>query len=128
MAWEVRVVVACIVDGSRLHELKAAYGPVLVRSVAHIREYLACIATNNGMLFSESARKGARFIELCTQRRLPLVFLRDITGFMVGKEYEHRGIARDGAKIVIAVANAAVPKFTVIIGRSCGGNYAMCGP
>jgi propionyl-CoA carboxylase len=127
-AYDVKEVIARIVDGSRFHEFKAGYGPTLVCGFAHIHGYPVGIVANNGILFSESALKGAHFIELCTQRRLPLVFLQNITGFMVGKDYEHRGIAKDGAKMVMAVANAAVPKFTVIIGSSYGaGNYAMCG-
>jgi acetyl-CoA carboxylase carboxyltransferase component len=126
--YDVREVIARIVDCSRFHEFKALYGETLVCGFAHIMGYPAAIIANNGILFSESALKGAHFIELCCQRRVPLVFLQNITGFMVGREYENRGIAKDGAKMVMAVANAAVPKFTVIIGGSFGaGNYAMCG-
>jgi 3-methylcrotonyl-CoA carboxylase beta subunit len=127
-AFDVREVIARIVDGSRFQEFKSLYGPTLVTGFGHIMGYPVGIVANNGILFSESALKGTHFIELCTQRRLPLVFLQNITGFMVGREYENRGIAKDGAKMVMAVANAQVPKFTVIIGGSFGaGNYAMCG-
>jgi acetyl-CoA carboxylase carboxyltransferase component len=127
-AFDVREVIARLVDGSRFQEFKALYGPTLVTGFACIMGYPVGILANNGILFSESALKGTHFIELCTQRRIPLVFLQNITGFMVGKEYENRGIAKDGAKMVMAVANARVPKFTVIIGGSFGaGNYAMCG-
>jgi acetyl-CoA carboxylase carboxyltransferase component len=127
-AFDVHEVVARIVDGSRFQEFKALYGPTLVTGFAHIMGYPVGILANNGILFSESALKGTHFIELCVQRRIPLVFLQNITGFMVGREYENRGIAKDGAKMVMAVANAQVPKFTVIIGGSFGaGNYAMCG-
>ena len=126
--YDVREVIARIVDGSRFHEFKPLYGSTLVCGFARIMGYPAGIIANNGILFSESALKGAHFIELCAQRRVPLVFLQNITGFMVGKEYENRGIAKDGAKMVTAVATAQVPKFTVIIGGSFGaGNYAMCG-
>src|SRR5579875_219231 len=126
--FDVREVIARIVDGSRFHEFKARYATTLVCGFARIMGYPAGIVANNGILFSESAQKGAHFIELCAKRKIPLVFLQNITGFMVGKEYENKGIARDGAKMVMAVANAAVPKFTVIIGGSFGaGNYAMCG-
>jgi|DewCreStandDraft_5_1066085.scaffolds.fasta_scaffold00330_56 acetyl-CoA carboxylase carboxyltransferase component len=127
-SFDVREVIARIVDGSRLHEFKPLYGTTLVCGFARIMGYPVGIVANNGILFSESALKGAHFIELCCQRRIPLVFLQNITGFMVGKKYENQGIAKDGAKMVMAVANAAVPKFTVIIGGSFGaGNYAMCG-
>ena len=127
-AYDVREVIARLVDGSRFHEFKALYGTTLVCGFAHLMGYPVGILANNGILFSESALKGAHFIELCAKRRIPLVFLQNITGFMVGKEYEGRGIAKDGAKLVMAVANAAVPKFTVIIGGSFGaGNYGMCG-
>jgi acetyl-CoA carboxylase carboxyltransferase component len=127
-AYDVREVIARLVDGSRFHEFKALYGTTLVCGFAHLLGYPVGILANNGILFSESALKGAHFIELCTKRRIPLVFLQNITGFMVGREYENRGIAKDGAKLVMAVANAAVPKFTVIIGGSFGaGNYGMCG-
>ncbi len=126
--YDVRELIAHIVDGSRFHEFKPLYGSTLVCGFARIMGYPAGIIANNGILFSESALKGSHFIELCAQRRLPLVFLQNITGFMVGREYENRGIAKDGAKMVMAVANAQVPKFTVIIGGSFGaGNYAMCG-
>jgi 3-methylcrotonyl-CoA carboxylase beta subunit/propionyl-CoA carboxylase len=126
--YDVREVIARIVDGSRLHEFKALYGTTLVCGFARIMGYPVGIVANNGILFSESALKGAHFIELCAQRRIPLVFLQNITGFMVGREYETRGIAKDGAKMVTAVATAQVPKFTVITGGSFGaGNYAMCG-
>ena len=126
--YDVREVIARLVDGSRFHEFKARYGPTLVCGFAHIRGYPVGIVANNGILFSESALKGAHFIELCGQRKVPLVFLQNITGFMVGKEYENRGIAKDGAKMVTAVATVQVPKFTVVIGGSFGaGNYAMCG-
>ncbi|RMG84925.1 MAG: methylcrotonoyl-CoA carboxylase [Chloroflexi bacterium] len=126
--YDVREVIARIVDGSRLREFKANYGTTLVCGFAHIEGYPVGIIANNGVLFSESALKGTHFIELCTARNIPLVFLQNITGFMVGREYEAGGIAKDGAKMVHAVANAAVPKFTVIIGGSFGaGNYGMCG-
>src|SRR5437868_2727975 len=127
-SYDVREVIARIVDGSQFHEFKALYGTTLVCGFAHIMGYPAGIIANNGILFSESSLKGAHFVELCCQRRIPLVFLQNITGFMVGREYENRGLARDGAKMVMAVANAQVPKFTVIIGSSFGaGNYGMCG-
>jgi acetyl-CoA carboxylase carboxyltransferase component len=123
-----REIVARIVDGSRFAEFKALYGDTLVCGFARIEGYPVGIVANNGVLFAESAQKGAHFVELCCKRRVPLVFLQNITGFMVGKEYEEGGIARDGAKMVMAVANAQVPKFTVVIGGSFGaGNYAMCG-
>ena len=126
--YDVREVIARMVDGSRLHEFKALYGTTLVCGFAHIWGYPVGILANNGVLFSESALKAAHFIELCSQRGVPLVFLQNITGFMVGKEYEAGGIAKDGAKMVAAVSNASVPKFTVIIGGSYGaGNYGMCG-
>jgi acetyl-CoA carboxylase carboxyltransferase component len=127
-AYDVREVIARLVDGSTMREFKANYGTTLVTGFARIEGYPAGIVANNGVLFGESALKGAHFVELCTARDIPLVFLQNITGFMVGKEYEAGGIARDGAKLVHAVANAAVPKFTVIIGGSFGaGNYGMCG-
>jgi len=127
-AFDVREVIARIVDGSRFDEFKVLYGATLVTGFAHIMGFPVGLIANNGILFSESALKGTHFIELCCQRRIPLVFLQNITGFMVGREYETRGIAKDGAKMVMAVANAQVPKFTVIIGGSFGaGNYAMCG-
>jgi acetyl-CoA carboxylase carboxyltransferase component len=127
-AYDVREVVARIVDGSRFSEWKALYGTTLVTGFARIMGYPVGILANNGVLFSESALKATHFISMCCQRRVPLVFLQNITGFIVGKEYEQRGIAKDGAKMVHAVANAEVPKFTVIIGGSFGaGNYGMCG-
>jgi len=123
-----REIIARIVDGSRFHEFKALYGTTLVTGFARIHGYPVGILANSGVLFSESSLKGAHFIELCTLRKIPLVFLQNITGFIVGKQYEHGGIARDGAKLVHAVANADVPKFTVIFGGSYGaGNYGMCG-
>ena len=126
--YDVRDVIRRIVDGSRLHEFKALYGDTLVCGFAHIWGYPVGIVANNGILFSESALKGAHFIELCNQRGVPLVFLQNISGFMVGREYENRGIAKDGAKLVTAVACSVVPKFTVVIGGSFGaGNYGMCG-
>jgi acetyl-CoA carboxylase carboxyltransferase component len=121
-------VIARIVDGSRLHEFKSLYGTTLVCGFAHIEGHPVGILANRGVLFAESSQKGAHFIELACKRRIPLVFLQNITGFMVGKEYEEGGIARDGAKLVMAVACANVPKFTVVTGGSFGaGNYAMCG-
>jgi 3-methylcrotonyl-CoA carboxylase beta subunit len=124
----VREVVRRIVDGSHLHEFKADYGETLVCGFARLSGYRAGIVANNGVLFSESALKGAHFVELCNQRRIPLVFLQNISGFMVGREYENRGIAKDGAKLVTAVACSTVAKLTVIIGGSFGaGNYGMCG-
>jgi 3-methylcrotonyl-CoA carboxylase beta subunit len=126
--YDVREVIARIVDGSELDEFKPLYGTTLVTGFAHIFGYPVGIVANNGILFSESALKGAHFIELCAQRGIPLIFLQNITGFMVGEKYEAGGIARDGAKMVTAVACAKVPKFTVIIGGSFGaGNYGMCG-
>jgi 3-methylcrotonyl-CoA carboxylase beta subunit len=126
--FDVREVIARLVDGSEFDEFKALYGTTLVCGFAHIFGYPVGIIANNGILFSESALKGAHFIELCCQRGIPLVFLQNITGFMVGKKYEAGGIAKDGAKLVTAVACAKVPKFTVIIGGSFGaGNYGMCG-
>src|SRR6187401_3070390 len=123
-----RELIARIVDGSRFHEFKALYGETLVCGFARIEGYPVGILANNGVLFSESAAKGAHFVELAFKRRVPLVFLQNITGFMVGKEYEAGGIARDGAKLVMAVACAEVPKFTVIVGGSFGaGNYGTCG-
>jgi acetyl-CoA carboxylase carboxyltransferase component len=128
VAYDVREVIARLVDGSRLREFKPRYGETLVCGFARLYGYPVGVIANNGVLFSESALKGAHFIELCTSRQIPLLFLQNITGFMVGKEYEHRGIAKDGAKLVHAVANAQVPKLTVIIGGSFGaGNYGMCG-
>ncbi|MCP5286013.1 MAG: methylcrotonoyl-CoA carboxylase [Burkholderiaceae bacterium] len=126
--YDVREVIARIVDGSDFDEFKARYGSTLVCGFAHIEGMPVGIVANNGVLFSESAMKGAHFIELCCQRRVPLVFLQNITGFMVGRKYEAEGIAKHGAKMVTAVATATVPKFTVIIGGSFGaGNYGMCG-
>ncbi|MBI5718906.1 MAG: methylcrotonoyl-CoA carboxylase [Burkholderiales bacterium] len=126
--YDVREVIARIVDGSEFDEFKARYGSTLVTGFAHIEGLPVGIVANNGVLFSESAMKGAHFIELCCQRRVPLVFLQNITGFMVGRKYESEGIAKHGAKMVTAVATATVPKFTVIVGGSFGaGNYGMCG-
>ena len=126
--FDIREVIARIVDGSDFQEFKARYGKTLVTGFAHIHGYPVGIVANNGILFSESALKGAHFIELCNQRDIPLVFLQNITGFMVGKKYENAGIAKDGAKMVTAVACSHVPKFTVVVGGSFGaGNYAMCG-
>ncbi len=126
--YDVREVIRRVVDGSRMHEFKPLYGDTLVCGFARIWGYPVGIIANNGILFSESALKGAHFIELCNQRGVPLVFLQNITGFMVGREYENRGIAKDGAKLVTAVACSVVPKFTVVIGGSFGaGNYGMCG-
>jgi 3-methylcrotonyl-CoA carboxylase beta subunit len=126
--FDVREIIARIVDGSRLHEFKANYGKTIVTGFAHIWGYPVGIIANNGVLFSESAVKAAHFIEICEQREIPLIFLQNITGFMVGKKYENEGIAKHGAKMVMAVSNAHVPKFTVIIGSSNGaGNYGMCG-
>ncbi|MFQ6124527.1 MAG: carboxyl transferase domain-containing protein [Candidatus Heimdallarchaeota archaeon] len=126
--FEVREIIARLVDGSRFHEFKALYGTTLVCGFARIMGYPVGILANNGVFFSESSLKGAHFIEMCCQRRIPLVFLQNITGFIIGKKYEAGGIAKDGAKMVHAVANATVPKFTVIIGGSHGaGNYGMCG-
>jgi acetyl-CoA carboxylase carboxyltransferase component len=126
--YDVREVLARLVDGSRFHEFKALYGETLVCGFGHIEGFPVGILANNGVLFSESALKGAHFIQLACKRRIPLVFLQNITGFMVGKDYEARGIAKDGAKLVTAVACAQVPKFTVIVGGSFGaGNYGMCG-
>jgi acetyl-CoA carboxylase carboxyltransferase component len=123
-----REIIARIVDGSRFHEFKARYGTTLITGFAHMMGYPVGIVANNGVLFSESAQKGAHFVSLCAVRKIPLVFLQNITGFIVGKQYEHGGIAKDGAKMVHAVATAQVPRFTVIFGGSYGaGNYAMCG-
>ncbi|MFZ2628943.1 MAG: carboxyl transferase domain-containing protein [Rugosibacter sp.] len=127
-SYDVREVIARLVDGSRFDEFKARYGATLVTGFARLNGYPIGILANNGILFSESAQKGAHFIELCAQRGIPLVFLQNITGFMVGRKYENGGIAKDGAKLVTAVATAQVPKFTMIIGGSFGaGNYGMCG-
>jgi 3-methylcrotonyl-CoA carboxylase beta subunit len=126
--YDVHEVIARLVDGSRLDEFKQQYGSTLVTGFAHLYGFPVGILANNGVLFSESAQKGTHFIELCTQRGIPLLFLQNITGFMIGRKYEHGGIAKDGAKMVMAVACAQVPKFTVIIGGSFGaGNYGMCG-
>ncbi len=126
--YDIREVIARIVDGSELDEFKANYGTTLVTGFARIHGIPVGIVANNGILFSESALKGAHFVELCSQRRIPLLFLQNITGFMVGREYEAGGIAKDGAKLVTAVACAKVPKITVIVGGSYGaGNYGMCG-
>ena len=127
-SYDVREVIARIVDGSQFHEFKALYGVTLVTGFARIMGQLVGIIANNGVLFSESALKGAHFIELCSQRRVPIVFLQNITGFMIGRRYENGGIAKDGAKLVQAVSTCGVPRFTVIIGGSYGaGNYGMCG-
>ncbi len=126
--YDIREIIARLVDGSRFHEFKPLYGQTLVCGFARLMGYPVGIIANNGVIFSESSLKGAHFIELCTMRKIPLIFLQNITGFIVGKEYEHGGIAKDGAKLIHAVANAQVPKFTVIVGGSYGaGNYAMCG-
>ncbi|MGB6117651.1 MAG: carboxyl transferase domain-containing protein [Mesorhizobium sp.] len=126
--YDVREIIARVVDGSELDEFKANYGTTLITGFAHIHGMPVGIIANNGVLFSESAQKGAHFIELCCQRKIPLVFLQNITGFMVGRKYEAGGIAKDGAKLVTAVATARVPKVTIIIGGSFGaGNYGMCG-
>tara|TARA_R110002049_G_scaffold198895_3_gene368939 strand:- start:9871 stop:11415 length:1545 start_codon:yes stop_codon:yes gene_type:complete len=126
--YDVREIIARTVDGSEFHEFKALYGTTLVCGFARIFGYPVGIVANNGILFGESAQKGAHFVELCAQRKVPLVFLQNITGFMVGKQYENDGIAKHGAKMVTAVATAQVPKFTVLVGGSFGaGNYGMCG-
>jgi 3-methylcrotonyl-CoA carboxylase beta subunit len=126
--YDVREVIARIVDGSEFDEFKARFGATLVTGFAHLQGYPVGIVANSGILFSESAQKGAHFIQLCAKRGIPLIFLQNITGFMVGRKYEAGGIAKDGAKMVTAVACARVPKLTVIIGGSFGaGNYAMCG-
>ena len=125
---DMREVIARMVDGSRFQEFKALYGPTLITGFARVHGYLVGVIANNGVLFSESSLKGTHFIELCCQRKIPLLFLQNITGFMVGKKYEHGGITKDGAKLVHAVSNAQVPKLTVIVGVSHGaGNYGMCG-
>ena len=127
-SYDVREVIARLVDGSKFHEFKALYGTTLICGFARLMGYPVGIIANNGILFSESALKATHFIELCAQRQTPLIFLQNITGFMVGRQYENGGIAKDGAKMVMAVANAPVPRFTVIIGGSFGaGNYGMCG-
>jgi len=126
--FDIREVIARIVDGSRMHEFKPRYGTTLVTGFARLHGYSVGIVANNGILFSEEALKATHFIELCNARRIPLIFLQNITGFMIGKKYEHGGIAKDGAKMVNAVSNSTVPKFTVIVGGSYGaGNYGMCG-
>ena len=126
--FEVREIIARLVDGSRLDEFKARFGTTLVTGFAHVHGYPVGVVANNGVLFSESAIKGAHFVELCSQRRIPLLFLQNISGFMVGRRYENEGIARHGAKLVTAVATSQVPKYTVLIGGSFGaGNYGMCG-
>jgi len=127
-AYDVREVIARLVDGSRFDEFKERYAQTLVTGFARVHGMLVGIVANNGVLFSESALKGAHFIQLCNQRAVPLVFLQNITGFIVGKQYERAGIARDGAKLVHAVANSVVPRFTIVIGGSFGaGDYGMCG-
>ena len=126
--FDIKEVIARLVDGSRFHEFKPRYGQTLVCGFARLHGFAVGILANNGILFSESALKGTHFIELCNARRIPLLFLQNITGFMIGKAYEHGGIAKDGAKLVNAVSNSTVPKFTVIVGGSFGaGNYGMCG-
>jgi acetyl-CoA carboxylase carboxyltransferase component len=126
--FDLREVIARIVDGSEFHEFKALYGTTLVCGFARIMGYPVGILANNGVLFSESSQKGAHFVSMCAVRRTPILFLQNITGFIVGKSYEHGGIAKDGAKLIHAVANAQVPKFTIVIGNSYGaGNYGMCG-
>ncbi len=126
--FDIREIIARLVDGSEFDEFKQLYGTTLICGFAHLHGYPVGIIANNGILFSEAALKGAHFVELCAKRKIPLIFLQNITGFMVGKKYEHGGIARDGAKMVTAVACAKVPKFTVVVGGSFGaGNYAMCG-
>jgi 3-methylcrotonyl-CoA carboxylase beta subunit/propionyl-CoA carboxylase len=126
--YDVREIIARLVDGSRFDEFKARYGPTLVTGFARLHGFLIGIVANNGVLFSESALKGTHFIEICNFRGIPIVFLQNITGFIVGRQYERAGIAKDGAKLVHAVANSVVPKFTVVIGGSFGaGNYGMCG-
>jgi acetyl-CoA carboxylase carboxyltransferase component len=124
----VRELIARLVDGSRFDEFKERYGTTLVTGFARLHGFLVGVIANNGVLFSESALKAAHFIELCNLRGVPLIFLQNITGFIVGRQYERAGIAKDGAKMVHAVANSVVPKFTVIVGGSFGaGNYGMCG-
>jgi len=126
--YDIRQVIARLVDGSRLDEFKPRFGETLVTGFAHIEGCPVGIVANNGVLFSEAAQKGAHFVELCSQRRIPLIFLQNITGFMVGKKYENEGIARHGAKMVTAVATTAVPKITLLVGGSFGaGNYGMAG-
>ena len=126
--FDIREIISRVVDGSKFHEFKPLFGKTLVTGFAHIWGMPVGIIANNGVLFSESAQKAAHFIQLCEQREVPLIFLQNITGFMVGKKYEHEGIAKHGAKMVMAVSNARVPKFTVVVGGSYGaGNYGMCG-
>ncbi|WP_332603745.1 carboxyl transferase domain-containing protein, partial [Arthrobacter sp. S2(2024)] len=126
--YDVREVIARLVDGSRFHEFKKNYGTTLVTGFAKLHGHPVGIVANNGVLFSESSLKGAHFIELCDQRGIPLLFLQNLSGFMVGKDYEQGGIAKNGAKMVTAVATARVPKLTVVVGGSFGaGNYSMCG-
>jgi acetyl-CoA carboxylase carboxyltransferase component len=126
--FEAREVIARIVDGSRFDEFKAKYGTTLVTGFAYIHGYSVGILANNGVLMSESAAKGAQFIQLCNQQNIPLIFLQNITGFMVGRTYEEQGIIRNGAKLINAVSNSTVPAITIMIGSSYGaGNYAMCG-
>jgi len=126
--YDVREIIARVADGSRFDEFKARYGPTLVTGFGYLHGMPVGIVANNGVLFSESALKATHFIELCNLRKVPLIFLQNITGFIVGRQYERAGIAKDGAKMVHAVANSVVPKFTVIIGGSFGaGNYGMCG-
>src|SRR5207253_7974002 len=126
--YDVREIIARIVDGSRFDEFRTRYGPTLVTGFARLHGFLIGIIANNGVLFSESALKATHFLELCNVRGIPLVFLQNVTGFMVGRQYERGGIAKDGAKMVHAVANSVVPKFTIVTGGSFGaGNYAMSG-
>ena len=126
--YDIREVIARLVDGSRFDEFKARYGTTLVCGFAHVMGMPVGIIANNGVLFSEAALKGAHFVELCSQRKTPLVFLQNITGFMVGQKYETEGIAKNGAKLVTAVATTSVPKITLLVGGSFGaGNYGMCG-
>jgi 3-methylcrotonyl-CoA carboxylase beta subunit len=127
-SFDIREVIARLVDGSEFQEFKALFGTTLITTFARIHGIPVGIVANNGILFSESSLKGAHFVELCGQRRVPLIFLQNITGFMVGKQYERGGIAKDGAKLVTAVSCVQVPKLTVILGGSYGaGNYGMCG-
>ena len=126
--FDIREVIARLVDASEFEEFRKLYGPTLVTGFAHIHGYPVGIVANNGVLFPESAQKGAHFIELCARRKIPLLFLHNTTGFMVGAKYESAGVAKEGAKMVTAVATAAVPKLSIIVGGSFGaGNYAMCG-
>ena len=121
-------VLSRILDSSRFHEFKEHYGPTLITGFGHLYGYPVGVVANNGVLFSESAMKGAHFVQLCSKRKIPLIFLQNITGFMVGRKYEQEGIAKHGAKLVSAVSNANVPKITAILGASYGaGNYGMCG-